>query len=53
MRRISLAMAVVASGLVGIVTQPAWSANVKITPLGSHEGEFCRTDRALSRFATE
>ena len=47
MRRISLAMAVVASGLVGIVTQPAWSANVKITPLGSHEGEFCRTDRAL------
>jgi L-ascorbate metabolism protein UlaG (beta-lactamase superfamily) len=26
---------------------PAWSQNVKITPLGSHDGEFCRNDRAL------
>ncbi|MEE9291222.1 MAG: MBL fold metallo-hydrolase [Alphaproteobacteria bacterium] len=27
--------------------EPAWSANVKITPLGSHDGEFCRRDRAM------
>lgn len=27
--------------------QVAWAANVKVTPLGSHEGEFCRYDRAL------
>ncbi|MES2105077.1 MAG: MBL fold metallo-hydrolase [Pseudomonadota bacterium] len=25
----------------------ALAANVKITPLGSHDGEFCRADRAL------
>jgi L-ascorbate metabolism protein UlaG (beta-lactamase superfamily) len=42
----SLAIAAVAAGLAGAITQPAW-ANVKITPLGSHEGEFCRSDRAL------
>ncbi len=28
-------------------TQAAVSANVKIMPLGSHDGEFCRYDRAL------
>jgi L-ascorbate metabolism protein UlaG (beta-lactamase superfamily) len=27
--------------------QPAVAQNVKITPLGSHDGEFCRFDRAL------
>lgn len=26
---------------------PAWSQNVKITPLGSHTGEMCGRDRAL------
>jgi L-ascorbate metabolism protein UlaG (beta-lactamase superfamily) len=46
MNHSSLAIAMVAVGLTGLVTQPAW-ANVKITPLGSHEGEFCRSDRAL------
>ena len=24
-----------------------YAANVKITPLGSHSGDFCRYDRAL------
>jgi L-ascorbate metabolism protein UlaG (beta-lactamase superfamily) len=43
MYRVPLGIAVV---VVGMATQPAW-ANVKITPLGSHEGEFCRSDRAL------
>jgi L-ascorbate metabolism protein UlaG (beta-lactamase superfamily) len=47
MRRNALAMTAAAVGLAGAIAQPAWSANVKITPLGSHEGEFCRSDRAL------
>lgn len=34
------------AALVG-VTAAAASAGVKITPLGSHEGEFCRFDRAM------
>jgi len=29
------------------MTQPAAAGNVKITPLGSHDGEFCRFDRAM------
>jgi len=29
------------------IAQPAFAKNVKITPLGSHEGEFCRFDRAM------
>lgn len=29
------------------VTAAAASADVKVTPLGSHEGEFCRFDRAM------
>ena len=37
----------VAIGLTFLAIQPAWSANVKITPLGSHDGEFCRFDRAM------
>jgi len=31
----------------GLAVQAAGAANVKITPLGSHDGEFCRLDRAL------
>ena len=33
--------------LSGIAASPAYSANVKVTPLGSHDGEFCRRDRAM------
>lgn len=47
MRRGTLALAAMAVGLMGLTVQPAWSANVKITPLGSHDGEFCRYDRAM------
>jgi len=35
----------VGTGLLS--AQPALAANVKITPLGSHDGEFCALDRAL------
>ncbi len=30
-----------------LLVQPALAKNVKVTPLGSHDGEFCRFDRAL------
>ena len=33
--------------LLGGVAAPGLAAEVKITPLGSHDGEFCRFDRAL------
>lgn len=29
------------------ITQPVLANTVKITPIGSHDGEFCRLDRAL------
>jgi len=36
-------------GLVSLTVQPVLAAggNVKITPLGSHDGEFCGRDRAM------
>lgn len=46
MARIPLILATI-GGLIGLTVQPALSANVKITPLGSHDGEFCADDRAL------
>ncbi|HYC37058.1 MAG TPA: MBL fold metallo-hydrolase [Usitatibacter sp.] len=30
-----------------LLAQPALAQNVKVTPLGSHDGEFCPQDRAL------
>jgi len=33
--------------MVLMAAQPALSAHVKITPLGSHTGEFCKFDRAM------
>lgn len=35
------------AGSLLIVSLPASAANVKITPLGSHDGEFCKFDRAM------
>ncbi len=37
---------IVLTVLVSIIAAAA-SADVKVTPLGSHEGEFCRFDRAM------
>ncbi len=34
-------------GLVGLTTEPATAAGVKITALGTHDGEFCSRDRAF------
>jgi L-ascorbate metabolism protein UlaG (beta-lactamase superfamily) len=33
--------------VIGVAAQGAFAQNVKITPLGSHDGEFCPADRAL------
>ena len=47
MKRPSVILALFFFGLAGLVAQTAGAANVKITPLGGQEGEFCPQDRAL------
>lgn len=47
MRKISLGLGLFAISLIGLHASAARAANIKITPLGSHAGEFCRFDRAL------
>ena len=42
------ALCIAALGCVAaLIAHPALAANVKVTPLGSHDGEFCPQDRAL------
>jgi L-ascorbate metabolism protein UlaG (beta-lactamase superfamily) len=45
MSRISHAIAL--AGCMAAVAAPALAQTVKVTPLGSHAGEFCARDRAL------
>jgi len=40
-------MVALAMSVAGLAAQPVTAANVKVTPLGSHDGNFCRYDRAL------
>ena len=47
MRPIHLALAALAAGIIGMGSGNATAQTVKITPLGSHDGEFCRLDRAM------
>jgi L-ascorbate metabolism protein UlaG (beta-lactamase superfamily) len=49
MIRNSSLVAALLLGLIGLSVQPAMSAdgNVKVTPLGGQDGEFCLLDRAL------
>jgi L-ascorbate metabolism protein UlaG (beta-lactamase superfamily) len=47
MYKLPIPLTMMAALVVGLSIQAAWAANVKITPLGSHDGEFCRYDRAL------
>jgi L-ascorbate metabolism protein UlaG (beta-lactamase superfamily) len=42
-----LLAAVLCAGCAGMTTGPSGPGTVKITPLGSHDGEFCVLDRAL------
>jgi L-ascorbate metabolism protein UlaG (beta-lactamase superfamily) len=46
MSRMTPAIAL-ASCVIAVAAAPAWAQTVKVTPLGSHEGEFCASDRAL------
>lgn len=47
MRLRYLSAALIAAALSLANSLSATAANVKITPLGSHDGEFCRFDRAM------
>lgn len=47
MKPIRLNAAVLTAGLAIVTAQSALAATVKVTPLGSHDGEFCRFDRAM------
>ena len=45
--RSKLSVFILTVASVGLAAASASAANVKITPLGSHAGEFCRFDRAM------
>jgi L-ascorbate metabolism protein UlaG (beta-lactamase superfamily) len=45
--RKSILLLAISCVLAGFAVQPAAAAGVKITPLGSHDGEFCARDRAM------
>ncbi len=47
MQPFSFARAALALCVLGAAALPAIAETVKITPLGSHDGELCRFDRAL------
>jgi L-ascorbate metabolism protein UlaG (beta-lactamase superfamily) len=46
-KSIVLAVAALCVGCADMASQPSGKGVVKITPLGSHDGEFCARDRAL------
>ena len=47
MQRIIVGLSALAAATLLVTVQPAFAQNVKVTPLGSHDGEFCRRDRAM------
>jgi L-ascorbate metabolism protein UlaG (beta-lactamase superfamily) len=47
MKKAFLVLAAFCAGCAGTAVPPAGPGVVKITPLGSHDGEFCVRDRAL------
>ena len=47
MRLVIAVLAVICAGCASLGGEPAGPGVVKITPLGSHDGEFCPWDRAL------
>lgn len=47
MKRVIRTVAALAAGAAVTAATAVFAANVKVTPLGSVDGEFCRLDRAL------
>ena len=47
MKRKQIALAVMAGSVMAMTATAGMAADVKVTPLGSHDGEFCRFDRAI------
>jgi len=47
MRRHSVVWTAAVGCMAVMIGQGALAANVKVTPLGGQDGEFCRQDRAL------
>ena len=49
MKKSSVVFTVAISCVAGaaLLTAPAWAQNVKVTPLGGQDGEFCPLDRAM------
>ena len=47
MRSTKAIFVTLAMSVIGLAAQPVTAANVKVTPLGSQDGEFCRYDRAM------
>jgi L-ascorbate metabolism protein UlaG (beta-lactamase superfamily) len=47
MRGLYFGLAALIVGVAFAKAGPAMAQNVKVTPLGSHNGEFCRLDRAM------
>ncbi len=47
MNSLRFSVVVIAAGLVIATPHSALAANVKVTSLGSHDGEFCKFDRAM------
>ena len=47
MGRATVKCALAVVGIAAFFAQSAWAANVKVTPLGGVDGEFCRLDRAM------
>lgn len=47
MKRLAICLVTMGIGFAGVSMSEADAANVKVTPLGGQDGEFCRLDRAL------
>ena len=47
MKKFVLGLSALAIATLSATAQPASAQTVKVTPLGSHDGEFCRRDRAM------
>ena len=47
MQKFVLGLSALAIAALSATAQPASAQTVKVTPLGSHDGEFCRRDRAM------